>query len=298
MKKIIFVIIVLSIISIISEYLYTTIPLYTKDFIDFLTSGIINYKVLLNMTLIIIISFLLKTMVKIFLEYYKKKASYLITIKGLSNILKFDYLEFKEYDEIYYSESLLRLPEKIMEAVSSSGMENFTIIFKMIFLIIFIFNLDIKSGIATIIYTILSFVSIWISNKYFYENYDKQIEINLNNISDAMDQLEGLKEIHLFNAVNSEISRFENNINKYRDFSIKINILDWFLSFTINDFFQYSIYAYLIYRGLLLKDVGSLIALYMYVKDVANIMNNSIFGIWNSLREALISWNRLKKYII
>ncbi|AEX86461.1 ABC-type multidrug transport system, ATPase and permease component [Marinitoga piezophila KA3] len=298
MKKIIFVIIVLSIISIISEYLYTTIPLYTKDFIDFLTSGIINYKVLLNMTLIIIISFLLKTMVKIFLEYYKKKASYLITIKGLSNILKFDYLEFKEYDEIYYSESLLRLPEKIMEAVSSSGMENFTIIFKMIFLIIFIFNLDIKSGIATIIYTILSFVSIWISNKYFYENYDKQIEINLNNISDAMDQLEGLKEIHLFNTVNSEISRFENNINKYRDFSIKINILDWLLSFTINDFFQYSIYAYLIYRGLLLKDVGSLIALYMYVKDVANIMNNSIFGIWNSLREALISWNRLKKYII
>ncbi|APT76846.1 hypothetical protein LN42_11005 [Marinitoga sp. 1137] len=298
MKKIIFVIIVLSIISIISEYLYTTIPLYTKDFIDFLTSGIINYKVLLNMTLIIIISFLLKTMVKIFLEYYKKKASYLITIKGLSNILKFDYLEFKEYDEIYYSESLLRLPEKIMEAVSSSGMENFTIIFKMIFLIIFIFNLDIKSGIATIIYTILSFVSIWISNKYFYENYDKQIEINLNNISDAMDQLEGLKEIHLFNTVNSEISRFENNINKYRDFSIKINILDWLLSFTINDFFQYSIYAYLIYRGLLLKDVGSLIALYMYVKDVANIMNNSVFGIWNSLREALISWNRLKKYII
>ena len=48
---------------------------------------------------------------------------------------------------------------------------------------------------------------------------------------------------------------------------------------------------------MILKDIGALLALYMYTKNITNIMNNSLFGMWNSLRESLIAWNRLKKYL-
>ncbi|OQY09639.1 MAG: hypothetical protein B6I29_03020 [Marinitoga sp. 4572_148] len=297
MKKTVFIIVLFSIISITLEYFNASIPYYTKNFLNTLSTGIIDNTILLKIFIIIIAVFLLKNIIAAFLNYYSKKLSYSITEKGIYNLLNFDYIEFRKNNETYYAESLLRLPQQMIEAINSSGIESIVVIFKLLFFIIFLFSIDINVGIASIIYVLLSSFNMYISNKYFYNNYDRQIEMNLNNISDASDQLEGLKEIHFFKNIENEIERFNNRIDEYTKFSKKINTIDWILSFTINDFFQYFIYLYSIYRGMILKDIGALLALYMYTKNVTNIMNNSLFGMWNSLRESLIAWNRLKKYL-
>ncbi|SHF32705.1 ABC transporter transmembrane region [Marinitoga hydrogenitolerans DSM 16785] len=297
MKKTVFIILLFSIVSITLEYFNALIPYYTKNFLNTLSTGIIDNTILMKIFAIIISVLIIKNIVSMFLGYYSKKLSYSITEKGIYNLLNFDYMEFRKNNETYYAESLLRLPQQIIEVLNSSGVESIAVVFKLIFLIIFIFKIDINTGIATIFYILISTFNIYISNNYFYNNYDKQVEINLKNISDTSDQLEGLKEIHFFKNVKNEIKRFNERNDKYKNFSIKINIMDWILSFTISDFFQFSIYIYSIYRGLILKDIGSLLALYMYIKNVTNIMNNSLFGMWNSLRDALIAWNKLKNMV-